>query len=368
MRIVQILPALDDGGVERGTVDSSVRYVQAGHESWVISAGGKRVQDILRGGGKHVQLPVKSKNPLSVPWRVHLLRQALRRIRPDIIHYRSRVPGWLTRWANASADLRIPTVSTLHGLNHPGWYSRIMVRADRVVCVSTAGRAFVRQHYPEVPESRLVVIPRGVDLERFDPAHLDAEWTANFRERFGLEGKFVATAVGRISALKGLDVLLRAVAEARKEIPEIVALIVGDPQEGQERVFADLQQLVGELGIEANVRFAGSQRQIPEIDALADVVCSCNVKKPESFGRTVAEALAMDTPVIAAAHGGVLDIVREGVDGFLVPPGDSHALAQALIQIRRTPLRNLRQHIAENFTADRMVADTLALYNSLLQR
>ncbi len=367
MRILQLLPSLDDGGVERGVVDSNRLYVAAGHESWVISAGGKRVAEIERAGGHHLTLDVKSKNPLTAPMRMWALRRALRQIRPDIIHYRSRVPGWLALWANRAKDLRIPTVSTMHGLNHPGFYSSVMVRADRVICVSTAGAAFVREHYPWVPEARLSVIPRGVDLEAFDPARLDLEKQAAFRREFDLEGKFVAAIIGRVSSLKGVDVLIRAVAEL-KDWPELVAVVVGGPQRHQENYFEELRTLAETLGVMDRVRFAGSQRCIPEIAALADVVCSCNVRKPESFGRTVAEALAMETPVIAAAHGGVLDIVRDGQDGFLVPVGDVAALADALRRIRTTTFPNLRAHIADCFTAERMARDTLACYDALASK
>lgn len=364
MRIVQILPSLNDGGVERGVVDSNRLYVRAGHESVVISAGGRRVAQIEADGGRHVALDVRSKNPFTAPFRAWALRRALRAIRPDLVHFRSRVPGWLTLWANR--PLGLPTVSTMHGLNHPGPYSSVMVRADRVICVSTAGRAFVREHYPWVPEARLSVIPRGVDLETFDPARLDAAWQAAFRRRWGLEGRFVALVVGRVSRLKGVDVLIRAVAELKDAWPELAALVVGGPQKHQEGYLDELQALARDLGVGDRVVFAGSQSHIPEIDALADVLCSCNVSKPESFGRTVAEALAMETPVVAAAHGGVLDIVRDGLDGFLVPPGDPHALSQALLRIRGASFGPLRPHIAERFTAERMAADTLALYADLL--
>ena len=364
MRIAQILPSLDDGGVERGVVDSNRLYVAAGHESWVVSAGGRRAAQIEADGGRHVSLDVKSKNPLTAWPRAMALRRALREIAPDIIHFRSRVPGWLTLWANR--PLGIPTVSTMHGLNHPGLYSSVMVRADRVICVSTAGRAFVRAHYPWVPEARLAVIPRGVDLETFDPARLDAAWQAAFRAKWGLDGKFVAAAIGRVSRLKGVDVLIRAVAALKDAWPELVALVVGGPQKHQEDYLAELHALARDLGVADRVVFAGSQSHIPEIDALADVLCSCNVSKPESFGRTVAEALAMGTPVVAAAHGGVLDIVRDGQDGFLVPPGDVAALAAALRRVRDTPFGPLRPHIAATFTAERMAAATLALYRDLL--
>ncbi len=368
MRILQILPSLNDGGVERGTVDSNRLYVTAGHESWVISAGGKHVAQIEADGGHHVAVEVRSKNPLTAPFRMIALRKALRRIKPDVIHFRSRVPGWLTLWANRAKDLRIPTVSTMHGLNHPCFYSSVMVRADRVISVSSAGAAYARTHYPWVPEAHLTVIPRGVDVETFSPENLDKAWMEAFKAEFHLEGKFVAAAIGRVSSLKGVDVLIRAVAELKDAMPNLVGLIVGGPQKNQENYMESLHTLAAELGVTDRIIFAGSQKKIPEIDALADVVCSCNVRKPESFGRTVAEALALNTPVIAAAHGGVLDIVRDGVDGFLVPPGDEKALAAAIQKIPATTFTGLREHIVETFTAECMAKTTLALYAELLKQ
>lgn len=366
MRILQILPSLDDGGVERGTVDSNRYYVAAGHESWVISAGGKRVAEIERDGGKHLTLDVKSKNPLTALPRALALRRALRQIRPDVIHFRSRVPGWLTLWANAASDLQLPTVSTMHGLNHPCFYSSVMVRADRVVCVSSAGLAFVNANYPWVEAAKINVIPRGVDLETFSPDRLDRAWMETFIEQYQLKDKFIATAIGRVSALKGIDTLVRAAAEARKTIPNLAVLIVGGPQKNQENVLEELHTLAAEYNVTDCVHFTGSQRNIPEIAALSSVVCSCNTKKPESFGRTVAEALAMNTPTVAAKHGGVLDIIREGLDGFFFTPGDASALSNALIKVKQTTFGDLRTHIADNFTAAHLAHKTLALYEALL--
>ncbi len=367
MRILQILPSLDDGGVERGTVDSNRLYVAAGHESWVISAGGKRVAEIERDGGHHLTLDVKSKNPLTALPRAFALRKAIRQIRPDVIHFRSRVPGWLTLMANRAKDLRIPLVSTMHGLNHPCFYSSVMVRADRVICVSTAGLAFVNTHYPWVAAEKIHVIPRGVDLDTFSPDGLDHAWMDEFMREHRLQGKFIASAIGRVSALKGIDTLVRATALLKDKLPEFVAVVVGGPQKNQERVMEDLHTLAETLSVTDRVRFVGSQRKIPEIAALSQVVCSCNTKKPESFGRTVAEALAMNTPVVAAKHGGVLDIIRDGTDGFFFEPGNAEALAEALLQVKSTTFGDLRAHIADHFTAECLAKATLKLYEDVLK-
>jgi glycosyltransferase involved in cell wall biosynthesis len=367
MRILQILPSLDDGGVERGTVDSHRLYLAAGHESWVISAGGKRVEEIERAGGHHVTIDVKSKNPLTAYFRMRALRKALRQIRPDVIHFRSRVPGWLTLWANRATDLRIPMVSTLHGLNHPCFYSSVMMRAQKVIAVSSVGKAFIEANYPWVPKERIQIIPRGVEVDLFSPEKVDVAWMDAFKKEHQLDGKFVVTAIGRVSALKGIDTLVSAIACLKERMPNAVALVVGGPQKNQEHVFDDLRLQAEALGVADRVLLVGSQKKIPEIAALSNVVCSCNVRKPESFGRTVAEALAMETPVIAAAHGGVLDIIRDGQDGILYPPGDAEALAAAIEKVSTTRYTGLRQHILDCFTAERMARDTMAIYEQLVE-
>ncbi|MDT8423606.1 MAG: glycosyltransferase, partial [Desulfuromonadales bacterium] len=95
MKIVQLLPELNEGGVERGVVELSRELVKRGHESIVISNGGKQARQIALDGGEHIQLDLCSKNPLTAPIRILKLRRCLRELNPDIIHARSRVPAWL---------------------------------------------------------------------------------------------------------------------------------------------------------------------------------------------------------------------------------------------------------------------------------
>jgi glycosyltransferase involved in cell wall biosynthesis len=171
--------------------------------STVVSRGGRLVACIERDGGRHVTVDVKSKNPLTAPLRVAALRRVLREINPDLVHYRSRVPGWLFRFANR--NLRLPFVTTVHGFNSPGAYSRIMAVGARVICPSTAVVEFVRRHY-DISADKIRLIPRGVDPQQFDPARLDAAFMAEFRDWQGLAGRFVVLGVGRITPLKGYDV------------------------------------------------------------------------------------------------------------------------------------------------------------------
>lgn len=361
MRIVQLLPELNEGGVERGVVDFNRELVQRGHESLVVSAGGKLVPLIEAAGGRHLPSDVASKNVVSAWPRVLQLRRLLRELQPDIIHARSRVPAWLAWLANR--PLGIPFVTTVHGFNSVNAYSRVMTYGDRVICVSGAIREHVRRHY-NLPESKLRVIPRGIDLEQFHPDHLDQAFMAEIRQRYQLAGRCVVSSVGRVTQLKDYETLIAAVVAVKPQLPELTGLIVGGVREDKQDYFARLQAQLRDAGAQDYIHFTGSQSKVAEIYALSQVVV-CSSKKPESFGRAAAEALAMNVPVVATGHGGILDIVREGQTGFLFTPGDVATLAARLQQAAKGQWSGLRPFVVENFSLKQMVEKTLAVYGEL---
>jgi glycosyltransferase involved in cell wall biosynthesis len=365
MHIVQILPALDEGGVERGTVELNREFVRRGVTSTVVSSGGRLAAMIERDGGRHIVLDVKSKNPLTVPARVVALRRVLRQIKPDLVHYRSRVPGWLFTFANRA--LRLPFVSTVHGFNSVSAYSRIMTAGQRVICPSTAVVDFIRQHYG-TPMEKIRLVYRGLDPQQFDPAKLDTTFMAEFRKKQGLGERFVVLGIGRITPLKGYDVLIRATALARERLPQIRTVIVGGAEAARVGHEQELNRLVDELGVGEQVVFAGSQSKIAEIYACGNVLVSANKNKPESFGRSMAEALSMGCPVIATRFGGALDIVKEGVNGWLIDPGNADQLADRLVEASKTSFVGLRDDALARFSLERMVDETLAVYREVLNR
>jgi glycosyltransferase involved in cell wall biosynthesis len=366
MHILQLLPALNEGGVERGVVEINRELVRRGVRNTVISAGGRLAPQIDTDGGRHIALDVKSKNLLTVPLRVRRLRALIAELNPDIIHVRSRVPAWLVRLANRNP--RRPVVSTVHGFYSVNAYSRIMTRADRVICVSQAAVDYVRTNY-DTPESIIRLVHRGIDPIAFDPARLDADFVRDFKARHALNGRFVVLAVGRITSLKGYLELIEAAAIARNALPNpasLAVVIVGGVQQGQEAYAAELRARVTRLKLDDAVIFAGSQTRMAEIYDAADVVVSCNTSKPETFGRSMVEALAMNRPVIATRHGGALDIMQEGVTGWLVEPGDITGLAAGLVKAAQTRLTGLRASALERFSLDVMVEKNLAIYRDVL--
>ncbi len=362
MKIVQLLPELNEGGVERGTVELSRELVKLGHESIVISAGGKLQEQIEKDGGRHITFDVCSKNPFTALFRMIQLRKILRTLDPEILHARSRVPAWLTYLSNKK--LHIPFVTTVHGFNSVSPYSAIMTKGDRVICVSGVIKTYIQEHY-HTADAKITVIPRGIDLQKFNPQNLDKEFIRTFTEEYSLEDKFIVTSVGRITQLKDLETFISAIAVLKQNHPNVVGLIVGGVREDKQEYFHSLKILVKKLDLEGTIIFTGSQSNVAEIYALSDVVVSSS-KKPESFGRSVAEALALGTPIVATGHGGVLDIIVEGENGFFYPVGESGILAEKILKSKELKFEGYN-YIANNFSLKNMVEKTIEVYEGLLK-
>ncbi len=360
MRIVQLLPELNEGGVERGTMELSRELVKIGYESIVISAGGKLQKQIEEDGGKHITFDVCSKNPFTVPSRIIKLRKLFKELKPDILHVRSRVPAWLTYLANKK--LGIPLVTTVHGFNSVSAYSKIMSMGNRVICVSQAIKTYIQTYY-NTPEEKITIIPRGIDLEKFNPQNIDKQFSKNFKKEYHLNNKYIIATVGRVTQLKDHQTFIHSISLLKKDNPNVVGLIVGGVRKDKQEYFNTLKVLVRELGMEDNIIFTGSQSKVAEIYALSDVIVSSS-KKPESFGRSIAEALALNTPVVATEHGGVLDIIIEGENGFFYQMGESEALAKCIEKCSTLEFDGYG-YISDHFSLEQMVEKTINVYKRI---
>ncbi len=357
MKIIQLIPELNEGGVERGVVELSRELVKQGFESFVISYGGKLVHQLENDGASHVTLDVCSKNIFNAPWRIFQLYKTLKALNPDIIHARSRVPAWMAYCANLF--LHIPFITTVHGFNSVNIYSRIMSLGDHVICVSNAIKHHIQKHY-HTDEHKITVIPRGIDLSVFNPSHLDTTYIETFKEEFHLHNKWVVTTVGRITQLKDLETFIKAIAILKKEFPNITGLIVGGIRQDKQGYFEMLQELIKTLHVDTCIHFCGSSAHVAEIYSISNVVVSSS-KKPESFGRSVAEAIALNIPVVATEHGGVLDIVKEGTHGYFSHVGDAKDLAEKIIKASMLKPDGYT-YIQDHFSLKQMVEKTVLIY------
>lgn len=312
LTVLQMLPALDSGGVERGVLEIAEALTVAGHRSLVVSSGGRFVSELVRGGSEHRTKPIGRKSPLSlryVPW----LRRIMRDEQIDVVDIHSRFPGWLTllAWKSLPRDRRPALVSTVHGLYSPGLYSSIMCRGEQVIAVSQTTYDYIRQYYPAVPEASIRMVHRGIDPDEF-PRGLkpDPNWLADFFTQFPqARGQPLITLPGRITRLKGHEAFLQMLAELCSRGVTFHGLIVGGCEPRKAAYLRQLRTLADQLRLNHCVTFTGHQSNMKQIYASSAIVLSLS-SKPEAFGRTVAEALSIGTPVVGFRHGGVAEILE----------------------------------------------------------
>ena len=369
--LLQVLPALRSGGVERGTLEIAEAQIAAGFRAIVASAGGEMVSALEALGAKHITLPLTAKSPFAL-WRNAAALTALARAEGvALIHARSRAPAWSALMAARRAGL--PFVTTYHGAYNEGFpgkrlYNSVMARGDRVIAISHFIADLIRARHG-VDEARLRVIPRGVDPRRFDPALVSAERLAALRAAWGVaEGQPIIMLPARVTRWKGQMVLVEAMAQ----LPgDALALLVGDAAE-RPAFQAELQARIAGLGLQDRVRLVGHATDMPAALMLADVVVHASTDA-EAFGRTVIEAQAMARPVIASDLGAPRETVAEGITGWRTPPGDAAALAAALSRAlamtdsERAALgARARAAVLSGYTTAAMQAATMATYRELL--
>ena len=358
MKILQILPELNVGGVETGTLDLSKHLVRLGHSSVVVSAGGALVKELEAGGAKHYLLPVNKKSIISMFKLVPQLVDIIKKEEIDIVHARSRVPAWIAYFA--CRRTRAIFVTTCHGYYKKHFFSIVMGWAKRVIVLSNV----IARHMIEdfsVPHERIKLVPRSVDLEKFkyrDPQDKRKE-------------DFNVGIIGRITPLKGHLHFIKAMARISRLVPRLKIWIVGDAPASKEAYKEELQILVRRLGLWHCTEFLGTQRDIPGILEHLDLVVLATTTH-EAFGRVVVEAQAAGVPVVATKVGGVIDIIEDGKNGLLVPPADAKSMAEAIMRIFKDPqfARELAQNayakVKEKYNVELMVKNTLDVYREVL--
>lgn len=365
LTVVQLLPALESGGVERSTLEVAQALVEAGHRAVVVSRGGRLVHRLETIGARHVTLDIGRKSPLVVR-HVRALRRVIFESGADIVHARSRMPAWLGLLALRGIDTarRPHFVTTVHGLNSPSRYSAVMTRGERVVCVSNTVRDYVLRHYPATDPAKLRVIPRGIDPAMFPraaPRDGDARaWAASQHPALGGEGPLLLLP-GRGTRLKGHGDGLALLARLRGDGVDARLWLPGAREAGREAYIGELEQDATRLGVADAIAFTPPIDAIARAYAASDVVLQLS-RKPESFGRTVLEALSVGRPVLGWAHGGVGELLEQLQPVGAVAPFDLDALhASARALLARPP----RPPASIPYTLQAMQEATLGVYHEL---
>ena len=367
LTVVQLLPALESGGVERSTLEIAAALVAAGHRALVVSAGGRLLPALLATGAEHVALDLGRKSPLTLR-HVGALRQLLLRERVDIVHARSRLPAWIARLAlrRLPAAARPHFVTTVHGLNSPSRYSAVMASGERVICVSRTVRDYVLRHYPDTDPGRLRIVERGVDPAQFprapqpDPAA--RAWAAALHPALGGDGPLLLLP-GRGTRLKGHADALQLLAGLRATGLDARLWLPGARDPARAAYVAELQALAVRLRIAEVVAITPPTAAIARAYAASDLVLQLS-RKPEAFGRTVLEALAVGRPLLGWDHGGVGELLHAWQPRGAVAPFDLAALqrsAHALLAQPPAPAVRMPD------TLHAMQEATLAVYGELVR-
>lgn len=362
LTVVQLIPALEAGGAERSTLEIARALVAAGHRSIVVSTGGRMALQLVREGSEHVVMPIAAKS-LRTFAQVPKLRALLREARPDIVHARSRMPAWLARFALRGLP-QAHFVTTAHGLNSAGRYSSVMARGERVICVSNTVRDYLLRHYRFADPQRLVVIPRGIDPDQFpygwQPDNYWREWF--FAEFPQLGGAPLLTLPGRGTRLKGHADAIRLVADLKARAIPVRLLLLGVRQAGREAYIGELEALAAELGIANWVAMSAQRDDVRDVYAASALILQLSTK-PESFGRTVVEAISLCRPVLGYDHGGVGELLADLYPAGRVPLGDRERLIERAAELLRAapPIAPLRRYRLAD-----MQAATLSLYEGLV--
>ena len=369
--ILQVLPALVTGGVERSAVDIAQAVQEAGGTAIVASEGGPLELELQRCGAIHETLPLASKNPLTMGRNVRRLVQLIDRYDVDIVHARSRAPAWSAYYAARRRGR--PFVTTFHGTYNVGapmkrQYNAIMTRGERVIANSDFIARHIRENY-SVDPGRIRVIHRGIDMVRFDPARVSVERVVTLAQKWRLpDGVPVIMLPGRLTRWKGQQLLIEAM--TRLGDLECVAIMVGSDQ-GRDDYRRELEDMIRERNLIGRAVLMDQCDDMPAAYKLADVVVSASTD-PEAFGRVVSEGQALGRPVVAANHGGAPEQILVDRTGFLFEPGDAEGLAQAIRRAlalsdgeRQLLAVEAFAHVRANFSKEQMCARTLALYREI---
>lgn len=368
MNVLQIVPELNAGGVERTTVEIAEALYQAGHVPHVATRGGRLEKDL---GAFKTQLHIYTKadkNPLHLPHHVSRLKNIIRRHAIDIVHARSRAPAWPA--LIAAQQTGVPFITTYHGIYNAKtplkrFYNSVMARGDHIIANSDFTRSHIITTHGTEPQ-KITTIYRAVDLKRFDPQTLKPMDIKSLRASWHIDdSQTVVLLPGRITRWKGQHIAVKALAH----LPDTCILVcLGDAQ-GRQDYVDSLWQNARALGVDTRLRLPGHSENMPTALAAADIVVSASIE-PEAFGRIAVEAQAMGKPIIATAIGGSLETIAPHISGQLVSPEDpedlAHGIRHVLSSLGHYNAQDMRARVREKFSKTALQSQTLQIYTDIL--
>lgn len=371
--IMQIIPELGPGGAEQGCIDIAAELVKSGSTAIVVSHGGSRVHELARHGAIHIDLPVHSKNPITIWRNIKRLRKLIEKNNVDIVHVRSRAPAWSAFLACRKANARY--MSTCHApYNISGklklFYNSAITKGERVIAISNHVANYLLKNY-KIEKRNIRLIHRGVTLSKFHPTLVAPAQLIKVSSEWRIpDGANIIMLPGRLTRWKGHHVLIDAMAKLGRD--DVFCVLIGSDQ-GRSEYRQELEDKIQSLNLGGQIRIIDHCNGMPAAYMLSTVVVSASTD-PEGFGRVPVEAQAMGRPIIATDHGGAQETIIRNETGWLIPPNDVDSLTQALKQAlsldanqRSILATRAMHHVAQNFTKEIMADKTLNVYAELLQ-
>lgn len=364
--VLQVLPELETGGVETGTIEIACELQKRGIKNFVASQGGRMVHELEKAGIPHLTLPLKSKNIFTMRRNAEKLVQYIKEKDINIVHARSRAPAWSAYWAAKTAGVHYMT--TFHGTYGLGpcgikkLYNRVMTYGEKIIAISNHIKNHILQNY-KADEKNIRLIHRCADIEKFAPAAVTPERMINkIKEYHIAEDKAVLLLPGRITHWKGQHLLLEALHLMKNK--DYYCIITGDAQ-GRDKYLNSLKELARKYKLENRVGFFGRYSDVPALMMVSDIILSTAIE-PEAFGRISVEGQAMGKIVIASDIGGSLDTIQDGITGKFFKSGDSQSLADALDwaltlndkekqKISAAAIKNVREHFTKQIMCDKTI-------------
>lgn len=380
--ILQILPSLTSGGIERGVIEVNNYLDKNGYSSLVLSSGGKMVYQVEQGGGKHITLNVATKNPFKMLKNINKIAKIIKDYDVDVVDVKSRAPAWSAYFACKKTNC--PLVSSMHGnyslSSFPfsflkRLYNSSMVRGNYVMCVSNYVKDYAFENYKifrdKFANNKVKIIHRGVDVNVFNPLLEAKERMVRLTQTMNLpDNKSIILLPGRLTEWKGQLYFMDVLAKVKNK--NFICLIVGDSK-GHEAYRDRLKEKIKQLKLEEYVKLENHVSDMTALYMLSDIVISSSIRG-EAFGRVVPEAQAMEKMVVGTAIGGSLETVIDGKTGWLVNPNDTDKFAEIIDMLLNMPLeekikmgKTARQHIVDNFTTEKMCEKTVELYEEAIK-
>ncbi len=372
--VLQVLPELNQGGVELGTIEIASELQKRGIENYVASEGGRMEPALERLKVKHFTLPLKTKNIFKMYLNSLRLAKIIKKHGITVVHARSRAPAWSAYWAAKRCGVHfITTFHGTYGLGPKGIkkiYNKVMTFGERVIAISEHIKEHIIKNYG-TPEDKIRLVHRCVNMENFDIGNISAERMIKFMEEHEIpEDKPIITLIGRLTNWKGQKLLLNALNLIKDE--DFCALLIGDDQ-GRTKYSDELKAMIKKFGLEGRIYFIRHVSDIPAAMMVSDVVLSTSIE-PEAFGRIAIEGQAMGRIVVASNIGGSKETVVDGVTGRLFESNNAEDLADKLRwalhldndereKIGAAAVKNVKEHFTKQIMCDK----TISVYEEILK-